>query len=65
MPKMNKSKGRSQSGRLSDPPDSTVCCYCGQKKRKMVAVQPKGWFRSYPACAECRKEHDGQWRYPR
>lgn len=63
--KTRKNKGRGQSGRLSAPPDSTVCCFCREKKPKMVLVQLCRSNRSFPACPSCRKEHDGYWRYPR
>lgn len=63
--KTRKNKGRTQSGRLSEPPDSTVCCFCREKKPKMAPVQLRGGNRCRPACPECRKSHDGEWKHPR
>ncbi len=65
MAKTRKAKGRSQSGPSSNPPDSTMCCFCQQKKLKMVIVQLRDSNYKLPACMECRRSHDGQWRYPR
>jgi hypothetical protein len=53
--KTRKFKGRSQSGRLSSPPDSTVCIFCSEKKPKMKIVQLRDSNRKWPACAECRQ----------
>lgn len=63
--KTRKNKGRSRSGPLSSPPDPTVCCFCDQKRPGMVIVQLRDSNRKWPACAACRKAHDGQWEYPR